>query len=543
MTASLAPPELEAPALTAEAPTTSDRWSGRVFVAAVVVTLPLLLWVGRDHWFFLDEWWVLTRDGLTRPGYLDGHNGHWITLLRFEYRLNFELWGLRSYVPYQLPVVLAHLGAAVLLRQVIRRCGARGWTATVVALAFLFFGSGRENMTFGFQASVTGSLVCGLGLFLLADGPRTVTRRDWLALGLGVVGLMTSSVFVALLVGFGVATLLRRGLRVAVFYALPLGLIYGAWYIRYGADSAVPLGSPAKAARFVGRMFWAIFDALAQSAVGAVLVVLAGVGLAAALHRARRSGNWAHAALPLGLAAAWLTFASLTALGRADVELTAESHGAGRYVHVGAVLLLPLVAVGAERLARRHTALAVMALAPLAIGLPGNLDLLYHTDPLFRTRDPVLALAHSRFIDDVPPDTRLIEISEIRVPLTAGWLGHQVAAGRVPEPDDAVDPVVGLDATRELVLEQRPGTDQQRRCPPLTGPLATTLHAGGELRFGGAIRISTIDGTDESSPRGFFSGDGSTIRALAGPVDILVRSVEGLPGFVCEPPDPSNDTG
>jgi hypothetical protein len=535
MTASLAPPELESPRVSADAPIAHTPWSGRVFVVAVVAALPLLLWVGHDHWFYLDEWWVLTRDGLTRPGYLDGHNGHWITLVRLDYRLNFELWGLHSYLPYQLPVVLAHLGAAVLVRQVILRCGVRGWIATAAALAFLFFGSGRENMTFGFQVSVTGSLVCGLALFLLADGPRTVTRRDWLALGLGVVGLMTSSVFVALLVGFGVTTLLRRGLRVTVFYALPLGAIYAAWYLRYGSDSAAPLRLTAKAARFVGRMFWAIFDALAQGVTGTLLVALAAVGLAAASQQAWRSRSWAPVALPLGLATAWLTFASLTALGRADVTLTAESYDAGRYVHVGAAVLLPLVAAGVERLARRHTALGVIALTPLAIGLPGNLDLVRHTNPFFRVRDPVVALAHSPFIDDVPPDTALIRSDEVRVPLTAGWLSRQATAGRIPEPDDDVDPVVGLDATRDLVLEQAQGPAEPPGCPPLAQSRATTLHAGDELRFGGAIRLTLTDGTHESRPRGFFSRDGSTIRTLAGPVDIVVRRVDDLPARVCTP--------
>jgi hypothetical protein len=534
MTTRLAPPELESPGVTADAPTTPERWSGRVFVVAVVAALPLLLWAGRDYWFFLDDWWVLTRDGLTRPGYLDGHNGHWITLLRFEYRLNMELWGLR-YLPYQLPVVLAHLGAALLLRQVIRRCGVRGWIASATALAFVLFGSGRENIAFGFQVSVTGSLVCGLALFLLADGPRTVTRRDWLALGLGVVGLMTSSVFVAMLVGFGVTTLVRRGLRVTVFYALPLGAIYAAWYLRYGSDSAAPLRATAKAAQFVGRMFWAIFDALAQGAVGIILVALAGVGLVTALHQARRSGNWAQVALPLGLAAAWLTFAGLTALGRADIPLTAETHAAGRYVHVGAALLLPLVAVGAERLARRRGALGVIALAPLAVGLPGNLELLGETNPFLRAKDGILELAHSPFIDDVPPGTRLIESDDVRVPLTAGWLARQAAAGRVPEPADAVDPVVGLDAVKDLVLEQTQGSDEQPTCPRLTGSLTTTMQDGDELRFGGAISLAMTDGTHESRPGGFFSRDGTTIRALAGPVDIVVRRVEGLPGRVCAP--------
>jgi hypothetical protein len=166
-----------------------------VFALALAVALPLILWFGRDQWFFLDDWWVLTEDGLTSPGYLDGHNGHWITVVRVVHRLNFELWGLRTYLPYQVPVVLAHLGAAVLVRQVTRQLGVRGWIATATAVAFLFFGSGRENMVFGFQVSLTGSLVCGLALFLLADGPRSVTRRDRLALGVAVLGLTTSAMF------------------------------------------------------------------------------------------------------------------------------------------------------------------------------------------------------------------------------------------------------------------------------------------------------------------------------------------------------------
>ncbi len=202
------------PADVARPPVADGRWSARVFAVAVVVALPLLLWFGRHHWFFLDEWTILGADGTSHVGYLDGQNGHWITLLRLDYRLNFELWGLHSYLPYQIPAVLGHLASAVLLRQVCRRVGARGWIATATALAFLFFGTGRENITLGFQVSLTGSLICGFALFLLADGPKKVITRDWLVLGIGVVGLMTSSVFVAIVVGFGVTTLLRRGVRV-----------------------------------------------------------------------------------------------------------------------------------------------------------------------------------------------------------------------------------------------------------------------------------------------------------------------------------------
>jgi hypothetical protein len=172
------------PAAGAGPPVSAGRWSACVLAVAVVIAVPLLVWFGRHHWFFLDEWLILGAAGESGQGYLDGHNGHWITLLRLGYRLNFELWGLRTYLPYQVPAVLGHVASAVLLRQICRRLGARGWIATATALAFLFFGTGHENITLGFQVALTGSLICGFGMFLLAEGPGVVTRRDWLALGL-----------------------------------------------------------------------------------------------------------------------------------------------------------------------------------------------------------------------------------------------------------------------------------------------------------------------------------------------------------------------
>jgi hypothetical protein len=514
-------------------PSRNESWSARVFGAAVVVALPLLLWFGRDNWFFLDDWWVLTRDGLTSPGYLDAHNGHWVTLLRFDYRLNFELWGLRSYLPYQVPVVLAHIGAAVVVRQVIRRLGVRGWIATAAALAFLFFGSGRENIVHGFQLSLTGSVLCGLTMFLLADGPPSLTRRDWLGLGVGVVGLMTSGAFPPILVGFAVTTLLRRGVRVTAFYVVPLGVIYAGWYLTYGRDNAAPLDLTVQAIRFTGRMFWATFDALAQGGVGAVLVGVAAIGLGTAVGRAWRSGMWADAALPLGLAVGWTAFASLTAVARANNAVTAQTHNASRYLHLGAALLLPLVAAGAEQLANRRILLGAAALVPLAIGLPGNLDTLSHTDWIRRgNRQLVFAMAHSPFVDDVPADTLVMPAGVFEVPVTAGWLGRQADAGRIPEPDGA-DPVRDLAATSWLVLAQQDGPSGQSECPKLTHPLTLTLRAGDRIGFTGVVNVSTTDGAHEAPARHFLSREGSVIRSRAGPVDVVVRPAVGQTARVC----------
>jgi hypothetical protein len=503
-----------------------------VFGVAVVVALPLLLWFGRDHWFFLDDWWVLTRDGLFRPGYLDGHNGHWVTLLRLDYRLNFQVWGLRSYLPYQVPVVLAHLGAAVLVRQVMRQLGVRGWIATAAALAFLLFGAGRENILFGFQLSMTGSVVCGLAMFLLADGPRSVTLRDWLGLGVGVLGLMTSAAFPPILAGFAVTTLLRRGARVTVFYVVPLGAIYAAWHLRYSNVKSSALEPTQATFRFAAKMVWAVFDALARGGFGAVLLAFAGFGLVMAARQAWQSRAWAPLALPLGLATAWAGFAGLTSLARA-VYLP-DSYHAGRYLHIGAALGLPLVAAGAEALARRRVLLGVAALVPLAIGLPGNLRLLSHTSPILRgDPDSVFAMAHSPYIDDVPADTPVLR-APFEIPLTAGWLARQADAGRVPEPAGS-GPVRDLDAAAWLVLAQGGEPAGGDACPRVTAPQAVTLHAGDQIRFAGTINMVTTNGARESHPLPFDSRAGAVVRARAGPVDVVVRPGFGQPAQVCLP--------
>ena len=516
----------------------ADRWSLGVFVVVVVLSVPLLLYLGRDQWFYLDEWSVLGDGVGSQGGYLDPHNGHWSTVVTIAFRVNYALWGLRSYLPYQVPVVLLHVGSAVLLRILMCRLGVRGWIATVAALIFVFFGAGSLNIFFAFQISQTGSLFCGLAYLVLADRDGSLDRRDWLALAVGVVGLTTSGIFVPMVVGVGVAVLLRRGPWVAAFYTVPLGLIYGVWYLFYGRDNTVlSLSSLGEVLRFGARMLSGTFTSLAGSDAGGLALGLVALGaLVAVVTGAIRARQWAPLSLPAGLVTAWVVFAVLTALASARAGFEGESGDSDRYLHITAALVLPQIALGAEYLARQNVFAGVVPILVLGVGLPGNLDALANRSPLaLGNRNGFLALAHSEYIDDVPPNLHPWTEGRFRYPVTAGWISREAKAGNIPKPTDESAPQ-GLSVFARLALWQE-GFGDRRECPRAERRHVELALAQGErLVFEGGIRVRVRDGQDQSPSLPFTSALGSTLVAGLEALDLVVTDAEpGRRPRLCEP--------
>jgi len=512
-----------------------DRWSLVVFVVVVVLAVPLLLYLGRDQWFRADDWYVIGDGADSLDGYFAAHNGHWVTVVTIAHSVSYRLWGLHTYLPYQVPVVLAHVGSAVLLRILMRQLGVRGWIATAGALVFVFFGSGSLNIFFGFQISETGSVFCGLAYFVLANRDGPIDRRDWLALAVGLVGLMTSAVFVPMVVGVGVAVLIRRGPRLAAFYTVPLGLVYGVWYLLYGhEDSVMSFSAPGDALRFVARMLTGTFTALAGSDVAGIalgLLVLGTLGTISA--RALRTRQWTPLALPAGLIIAWVVFAGLTALARAS---WIGAPDAGRYLHITAALFLPLIALGTEHVARRNVLVGALPILLLTAGLPTNLDRLVNRNPavVLGSRDAVVWLAHSEYIDDVPPDLEPIPAGLTGLPVTAGWLSREANAGHIPEPAEP-DAAKQLSAYGLLALRQE-WIEDVPNCPPAgANRLALTLADGDRIVFEGDLRIRVRDGQDLSNPLTFQGLFGGSIGTELGPLDLEIRGVAGKPPRLCEP--------
>ncbi|MEO6627221.1 MAG: hypothetical protein ABIP03_01490, partial [Aquihabitans sp.] len=206
------------------------RAAAIVFALGATAGLPLLLYLGRRQWFFFDEWAIFLRrldfnaNSLLRP-----HNDHLIAFPVLVYQALWAVFGLRTYVPYQLVVIVLHLVSLTLLRVIARRAGASPWIATTTALAFVAFGAGRQDILWAFQMTLTGSLAFGLAHLVCADHDGPIDRRDLAGICFGFLAITSSGLGVLLTALVAGIVLARRGWKAALLHAGPLALTYGAW--------------------------------------------------------------------------------------------------------------------------------------------------------------------------------------------------------------------------------------------------------------------------------------------------------------------------
>jgi hypothetical protein len=519
----------------------SARLALSAFIAVEVAALSLWLVLGRNQWFFSDEWDFLAGrtagdlGDLIRP-----HDNHWSTLPILVYRLFWWLFGLRTYLPYLLLVVLLHLTAAALLRAVMRRAGVGPWLSTAAASVFALFGAGYGDIVWAFQIGFNGSLVFGLTHLLLADHDGPVDRRDWLGLVAGFMGLLCSGVAVSMVIVVGFATLTRRGWRIAALHTGPLGLVYAAWWIGIGReDYASRDVSVAQLARFVRVGVAAAFDAMGQlPGIGLLLGILLIVGLVLAWGPLDHVQRRARAAAPGALLAGAFVFLLFSGLGRASL-LGPEFARASRYQHVITAMALPALAVAADAVARRWRVVAPVVLLLLLVGIPGNIrQLADYADVQKQAqrsyRHMILSVPRAPIAKRVPravrPDASLPDTAKI----TIGWLLDGVESGRLPDPG-AITAKEAADNTFRLSLEQSNMPVTLSSCRPLTKQVTRQLDRGEWIRIreasvpGGSVRISPAEGTATIALT-FNPERGNTIVAVRGP--LLVRLGPDNPFFL-----------
>ncbi|MBI4935588.1 MAG: hypothetical protein HY828_17035 [Actinobacteria bacterium] len=386
--------------------------------------------------FFYDEWgFVQYRRGWSLAGFVDPHAGHLVAVPAFIYRVGFELFGLTSYRPFRLMVLLTHLGLATAVFAYVRR-RVHDLVAGAAALCIAMLGSGWQNIYFPFSVSHTLALALGIIAWILVD--RETTRSDLGATAAHLVAVLTSGLGVSVMIGTAARCAANREWMRAVRILSPSAVVYLAWYAAYGTSTA-EADNIGAAPRFMADMLAGGAGALFGRDLlwGRILLGIL-VGVAASKHHRLRL-----AAAPLGCLVGDVV---LVALARAQFGEPDSS----RYAYEVAVLILLIAADMATGWKASRAALGVV-MALLTLSIWGNWALLIRGALGLRLDSAIVAnelraveWARDTVADDFEPDHQ-------RAPfLYAGqYLEAVDDLGSPAFPDDVV--LAESEATRQLV--------------------------------------------------------------------------------------------
>lgn len=463
-----------------------------VFGGYVAVAVPLLAFVLGDHyWFFADDWFFLTdRELGSADDLFRDHNGHWSTVPVVVFRLLYAVFGLRTYLPYQLVVITMHLTVAVLVRVVMRRAGVGPWIASAAAGALVLFGPGGENAVWAFQTGFTGGIAFGLAQNLLADHDGPVDRRDALALVAGSLALMSSGTGIPLVGATALTLLVHRGWRVALLHTLPLAAAYATWTLITHPDPDVAGGGrpgPGELVEWIRTAYTGVIDGLAHHTVVGVALVAVLVGGLALLAARSRHEPWTEVrrvAAAVALAIGGVAFSILTATARAGSGT--EAARSSRYVYVGVALTLPLLAVAADELARRWRLLTPLLAALFLVALPANVRMF--DDGLFgpsyheRFRLALTTVPRMPGVGELPEDLQPFPSRVHPDTLDLGFLLQADETGKLERSTGPVPPPVAAALDVRLTFEREPrprpgdGCREARPGEVLRPEEGTTLH-------------------------------------------------------------------
>jgi len=431
------------------------KWAFRLAMVAACVVYYV---IGRHQWFVRDDWAsTLTRDKVKllhgwEHWLFDPQDGHWMTVPVLVYHYFTSWFGLDSYWPFLIPAMAAHVGAVLLTRVLCRRNGVSEWTTTLVCSMLLVFGSGWENLVFAIQITYNFSLVAFLAQIVLVDHDGPVDRRDWIAVGLSLIGVMSSGFGPIFMVGVFVFLAMRRRWKALLVGLVPQGAAYAWWYLFWEKDPAKEArpGGSAQIPAFVARGVGATFDGLVS------LPGLSGLAMLATLAVAfsSRFGPRVRAA---SCAMAATTVVMFLGIGIERVGFGLSIASSSRYVHIAGIMLAPVFALAIDQLARisREARLAGLAVvAASAVMNAGSLRELSSSWALAsqaerETIDLVVGSGlawqadpnHSMFADS--PDVR---VSSIPTLLELGAVKPRYPDADKPEEMERVRVALGLPA-------------------------------------------------------------------------------------------------
>ena len=447
------------------------------------------------QWFYGDEWDFLGHRGLAgaERSVWAPHNEHWSTGPILIYRALYALYGVRTYVPYIVVLLLFHIAAAHLLWRLLLHIGVRPAIASALATVFVLLGAGYENLMWAFQIGFVGSVAFGLGGVLLVNHESPWGRRDVAGWLVSVVGLMFSGISVTMVVVAGLAVLLRRGWRQALLTVSVPGAVYLVWLVLIGHHDVAKGGRSLHDVVKYPEFIWSGLRSAVDQTVGlpgAGLVVIIGLALLL-LHRRRQSAGPAAPAFACALGT--LVLFTMIAIGRTGLGV--EQAEVSRYVYLVMALALPAVGLALNDLAGRSVARGGAVSLALLLVAGHNVGTLLERSRIERHRE-------QRFRARVVAATQLVSSP-------AAILGTQPEPGVAP--DLTVEDLQRMRRERKLPAPKGITTedwmtvatmlqyavDRSALSTPFVPPLVRGVVGADVVRYGACVRLIPTELTPE----------------------------------------------
>ena len=166
------------------------------------------------------------------------HNDHWQLTQMLVWKVLQATVGLQSHLPYLLPTLLAHVGAAIAVYVLARR-QAGPFIAFAVGVLFLLLGTAGEVFFFAAAFNLVAATALGawaLVVALPADPLSPVGRRRSTAVAvLLLVAVMSGGPGLFYLPAVAVVALLVPGRRRELWVVLPAALAFVGWSLPMAA--------------------------------------------------------------------------------------------------------------------------------------------------------------------------------------------------------------------------------------------------------------------------------------------------------------------
>ncbi|MDR7254560.1 hypothetical protein J2X46_003553 [Nocardioides sp. BE266] len=344
-----------------------------LLLAACVLYGAYLVWLSSDAWFWGDDWTFLfhkgTIPGETQGTLMDAYNGHWSLAHGLTYRVLFDLFGMKTYLPWLIVLIGFHVAIVLAVHVLLRRTGCPRSVALGTALAILFTGVAPEMLVYDAAMSHSGALAFGLAGIVVVVVTDAARRGLVLAAVLLSVALMFSAT--------GISTVVLAAVFVSVHWSVSAGLrvagppaaVFVAWFAVWGRSGAGgadrTFGNLADVPNYVWDGLTKVFGS-AVGVPGVGPVVFAALILNLLTDREGRPALRTLAWSGLAAATAQLVLEGVGRLNIGDID-----NSPARYAYFSLVLLSPALALGVARLMRATVEPRWLPVAGISLALVG----------------------------------------------------------------------------------------------------------------------------------------------------------------------------